>query len=163
MLALSWASYSGNDSHKLLLWDDEPYITENNWVTNPSLDSVRSLFTEPRVGNWHPLTWLSYIPEYYFCETNANCYKNTNIVLHGANSFLVFLLSGLVLSLLLREGDRSSFKLGDLTDRRVFIASLMVISGFTVISFISSVPTTTQNLPHFQTLNYFHEIVPKLE
>jgi|SaaInlV_200m_DNA_6_1039755.scaffolds.fasta_scaffold07776_1 tetratricopeptide (TPR) repeat protein len=125
MLALSWASYSGNDSHKLLLWDDEPYITENNWVTNPSLDSVRSLFTEPRVGNWHPLTWLSYIPEYYFCETNANCYKNTNIVLHGANSFLVFLLSGLVLSLLLREGDRSSFKLGDLTDRRVFIASLM--------------------------------------
>ena len=125
LLTLSWASYSGNASHKLLLWDDAPYITNNIWITNPSLEGVRSIFTESKVANWHPLTWLSYIPEYYFCETNASCYKNTNIFLHGINSFLVFLLSGLVLYLLVPAGDRSSFKLSALADRDIFAASLM--------------------------------------
>ena len=125
LLTLSWASYSGNASHELLSWDDAPYVTNNIWVTNPSLEGIRSLFTESKVANWHPLTWLSYIPEYYFCETNASCYKNTNIFLHGMNSFLVFLLSGLVFYTLSPEGGRGSFRLGELTRRDIFAASLM--------------------------------------
>lgn len=125
LLILSWVSYSGNASHKLLLWDDAPYVTNNSWVTNPSLEGVREIFTETKVANWHPLTWLSYIPEYYFCEINASCYKNTNSFLHGINSFLVFLLSGLVLYLLVPGRDRASFRLSDLTGKGIFAASLM--------------------------------------
>lgn len=125
LLILSWASYSGNASHTLLLWDDAAYVTNNTWITNPSLDGVSSLFTESKVSNWHPLTWLSYIPEYYFCETNAYCYKSTNIFLHATNSFLVFLLSGLVFYLLMPGGGGGAFRLSELAGRNIFPASLM--------------------------------------
>ncbi len=125
LLALSWLSYSGNNSHELLAWDDAPYVTNNNWVTNPSPDALIALFTESKVANWHPLTWLSYIPEYYFCETNASCYKTTNIFLHAANSFLIFLLATVVLQLLMSQEQRIVLQFGALTDERLFAASLM--------------------------------------
>jgi protein O-mannosyl-transferase len=125
LLAFSWISYSGNSSHELLAWDDEPYITNNNWVTNPSFDNVVSIFTESKVSNWHPLTWLSYIPEYYLCDTTASCYKNTNIFLHGINAFLVFLLSGIVLCLLLPDKNKKPFEFSSLTEKEIFAASLM--------------------------------------
>lgn len=95
---VSAALYSGNADHELLNWDDRTYVTNNPWVTNPNIDNVVSSFTEFRAGNWHPLTWLSYIPEYAFCGDRASCYKATNSVLHGINSFLVFLLTLLLVS-----------------------------------------------------------------
>lgn len=125
MLALSWASYSGNAAHTLLQWDDAPYITNNTWVTNPSLESLGAMFTESKVANWHPLTWLSYIPEYYFCGTDAYCYKNTNIFLHGLNSFLVFLLSGLVFCSLKLGRGGEAFELRRLSNPDFFIPSLL--------------------------------------
>ena len=125
MLGLSWVSYSGNASHELLAWDDEPYITNNNWVTNPSFENIVSIFTESRVSNWHPLTWLSYIPEYSLCGTTASCYKNTNIFLHGINAFLVFLLSGIVLCFLQADRNQKPFEFGLLKEKEIFAASLI--------------------------------------
>lgn len=125
MLGLSWVSYSGNDSHELLTWDDDLYITNNNWVTNPSFENIVSIFTESKVSNWHPLTWLSYIPEYAFCGTTASCYKSTNIILHGINAFLVFLLSGIVLTLLLPNRSMDLFRFAHEADKEIFSASLM--------------------------------------
>ena len=125
LLGLSWISYSGNDSHELLTWDDDLYITNNNWVTNPSFENVVSIFTESKVSNWHPLTWLSYIPEYALCGTTASCYKSTNIILHGINAFLVFLLSGIVLTLLLTDRSVDLFRFAREEDKEIFAASLM--------------------------------------
>jgi len=125
LLGLSLVSYSGNASHELLTWDDDLYITNNNWVTNPSFENIVSIFTESKVSNWHPLTWLSYIPEYALCGTTASCYKITNIILHGINAFLVFLLSGIVLSLSLPDRSVDLFKFGRQEDKEIYTASLM--------------------------------------
>lgn len=101
LLALCWLIYGGNAEHQLLHWDDITYVSANPWVTDPSWAGLGELFTEVRAQNWHPLTWLSYIPEYQLCGTKAACYKATNITLHAVNAFLVYWLSGLLLSLIL--------------------------------------------------------------
>ncbi|MCG8414097.1 MAG: hypothetical protein MI746_07745, partial [Pseudomonadales bacterium] len=99
------ASYGGNGSHELLQWDDVAYVSSNDWVTNPSWQGLIALFTEYRVFNWHPITWLSYIPEYALCGDNAACYKATNIVLHSINALLVFVLCGAILRLITIKSD----------------------------------------------------------
>jgi hypothetical protein len=99
MLALVICSilvYSGTDDHELLNWDDRSYVTNNPWVTNPNPSNLIDMFTGSRMANWHPLTWLSYVPEYALCADNASCYKFSNAVLHGLNGFLVAILVMLV-------------------------------------------------------------------
>ncbi len=96
-LLVSWLVYGGNRHHVILEWDDIVYVSTNPWVIDPSWENMRELFTRSRLGNWHPLTWMSYIPEYRLCGDKAVCYKATNITLHGFNSFLVFWLGYTVL------------------------------------------------------------------
>ncbi len=96
-LLVCWLVYGGNRHHVILNWDDVIYISTNPWIIDPSWSGVRELFTRSRLGNWHPLTWLSYIPEYRLCGNQAVCYKATNITLHAFNSFLVFWLGYTVL------------------------------------------------------------------
>jgi Tfp pilus assembly protein PilF len=99
MLALVICSvlvYSSTDDHELLNWDDRSYVTNNPWVTNPNPSNLIDMFTGSRMANWHPLTWLSYAPEYALCADNASCYKFSNAVLHGLNGFLVAILVMLV-------------------------------------------------------------------
>ena len=91
--------YVGYDDHELLNWDDRTYVSNNPWVTNPGWSNVVATFTGIRAGNWHPLTWLSFVPEYALCGDRAACYKLTNSVLHGLNSLLVALLTLQCLSL----------------------------------------------------------------
>lgn len=95
---LAGLSYLGNSNHQLLHWDDITYISANPWVTEPSWKHFKQLMTGVLLGNWHPVTLISYIPEYAICKTDANCYKTTNIILHGLNSFLVYYLAWIVFS-----------------------------------------------------------------
>lgn len=96
LVACSILVYSGTADHELLNWDDRSYVTNNPWVTNPSPGNLLAMFTGSRMANWHPLTWLSYVPEYALCGDNASCYKFSNAVLHGLNGFLVAILVMLV-------------------------------------------------------------------
>jgi hypothetical protein len=41
-------------------WDDNLYIYENPNVLSLNSHFVQWAFTTFQVGNWHPLTWLSY-------------------------------------------------------------------------------------------------------
>ncbi len=106
IIGLSFLSYYGTSGHVLLHWDDLSYITYNPWVTNPSMNNIFSLFSEIRMNNWHPLTWLSFIPEYALCGSDASCYKITNIILHCLNSILVYFLFILILNFNLHYHDK---------------------------------------------------------
>jgi protein O-mannosyl-transferase len=97
-LSLTGVSYFGNAGHQFLHWDDITYVTSNSWVTDPSWPGFKQLFTGFHLLNWHPLTWLSYIPEYFFFGEQASAYKTTNIVLHAINALLVYNLTLLLLS-----------------------------------------------------------------
>ncbi len=98
LLLLSLLIYGGTSDHQLLNWDDRSYTVENPWVTNPNLSNLVAMFTEVRMANWHPLTWLSFVPEYAFCDDFALCYKIDNSILHALNALLVAMLATVIVN-----------------------------------------------------------------
>jgi protein O-mannosyl-transferase len=71
------------------VWDDKPYIMVNDLVKNFNL---KGIFTEFVVGNYHPLTVLSYAIEYALVKEQTWLYHLDNLMLHTINSWLVFKL-----------------------------------------------------------------------
>ncbi len=72
-----------------LVWDDKPYITLNDIVKNFDL---KGIFTEYAVGNYHPLTMLSFAIEWALVKEQTWLYHFDNLILHTINSWLVFRL-----------------------------------------------------------------------
>jgi len=74
------------------VWDDRIYIYENTNIQSLSCQSLHWMLTSFHAGNWHPLTWLSHAIDYAFWGLNPFGHHLTNIILHGLNASLVFLL-----------------------------------------------------------------------
>src|SRR5262249_49348239 len=55
-------------------------------------DSLRWAFTTAHAYNWHPLTWLSHMADCELYGLNPAGHHLTSLLLHAANSVLVFLL-----------------------------------------------------------------------
>jgi protein O-mannosyl-transferase len=74
-------------------WDDNGYLTSNALVKSFSLESLRKIAVTPVMGNYHPLTMLTYMLEYRLAGLNPFVYHLTNLVLHVLNTCLVFRLA----------------------------------------------------------------------
>jgi tetratricopeptide (TPR) repeat protein len=73
--------------------DDESYITENhNLDSGITGESLRWAFTSFDCYNWHPITWISYLLDVQLYGNNASGHHLTNLILHLANTLLLFLL-----------------------------------------------------------------------
>jgi tetratricopeptide (TPR) repeat protein len=74
-------------------YDDTTYV-----VKNPHLPSgltpngIAWAFTSSYAGNWHPVTWLSYLLEYQLFGPRAEVFHLTNLLLHIATAVLLFLV-----------------------------------------------------------------------
>jgi protein O-mannosyl-transferase len=75
-------------------YDDGPYVTQNRYVQNGlTLDGIRWALTTTQSGNWHPLTWLTLqLDSTFYGSVRAAGYHLTNVLLHAANSGLLFLV-----------------------------------------------------------------------
>jgi tetratricopeptide (TPR) repeat protein len=72
-------------------FDDTVYVTANGRVQDGiSLDGVRWAFTSTEALNWHPLTWVSLQLDSELFGHEPWGYHLTNLVLHAANSVLLF-------------------------------------------------------------------------
>jgi outer membrane protein assembly factor BamD (BamD/ComL family) len=74
------------------VWDDIQYIIENKRIRSLDVQALRVMFTTFYVGNWHPLTWISHTIDYKLWGLDSTGHHLTNIILHGLNAFVVFLL-----------------------------------------------------------------------
>ena len=73
---------------------DDPIYVSTNVHLREGL-SGRGLawcFQTTTLGNWIPLTWLSYLLDYQWHGADPRGYHLTNIVLHAANAALLFLV-----------------------------------------------------------------------
>jgi Flp pilus assembly protein TadD len=74
-------------------YDDTDYVTQNLHVrTGLTWDNVRWAATARYAGNWHPLTWISHMLDCELYGPKPAGHHVTNLVLHMANSVLVFLI-----------------------------------------------------------------------
>ena len=86
------ALYLPSLGHGFLRYDDQEYVTENLPVRSGlTLDGLVWAF-EAHVSNWHPLTWLSHMLDCQVFGLHAAGHHLTNVLLHVANTVLLFLL-----------------------------------------------------------------------
>lgn len=94
MLVLSvlvLATYARIIGHDFIDLDDLTYITLNPPVAKGlSLDGFRWAFTNTHAGNWHPLTWLSHMLDVSLFGLKPGCHHLVSLILHGANTLLLF-------------------------------------------------------------------------
>jgi protein O-mannosyl-transferase len=74
-------------------FDDDFYILRNPFIKDFSWHGVRAIFTSFYSSNYHPLTTLTYLLEYRYFGLNPFPYHLFNVLLHLANTWLVFHLA----------------------------------------------------------------------
>ena len=76
-----------------LFFDDSSYVVNNSHLTSGlSWANFVWAFRSLDYANWHPVTWLSYMLDYEFYGPKPDGQHLTNVLLHGLNSVLVFLV-----------------------------------------------------------------------
>ncbi len=88
LLTLLCFSYTLNN--QFLYWDDNQFIFNNIYIRRLSWENIKYLFSHEFGANWQPLTMLSYSVNYYFSKFSPAGYFFTNVLLHVANTALVF-------------------------------------------------------------------------
>jgi tetratricopeptide (TPR) repeat protein len=73
-------------------YDDNLYVSENQHVLNGlTQDSIIWAFTTtPHIGNWLPLTWLSFMLDCQLFGPNPGWMHFLNLLMHIANTLLLF-------------------------------------------------------------------------
>jgi hypothetical protein len=97
LIIITWVLYSGSLNNQLTTWDDKNYINENTFIRSTKTDSLKALF-HPNVqdggfimGNYHPLTIISYAYDYKKGGLDPRSYHVTNLIFHIFNTLLVYL------------------------------------------------------------------------
>ena len=74
-------------------YDDQVYVTENVHVQRGlTWESVKWAFCTPTVPYWHPVTMLSHMLDCELFGLKAWGHHLTNLLLHAANTLMVFLV-----------------------------------------------------------------------
>ena len=80
-------------NYEFFSWDDLGYVRDNPAIqAGLSCKSVVWAFSTTRVGLWLPVTWLSFMLDFELYGLNAGGYHLTNLLLHLANTLLLFLV-----------------------------------------------------------------------
>ena len=83
--------YGAVGTFELVNWDDPTYISENPTVLRGlSWSTAWWALTTGHSPYWHPLTWLSHLLDISLFGTNAGPYHVVNLILHTANTLLLF-------------------------------------------------------------------------
>ncbi len=74
-------------------YDDPVYLAENPHVRDGvTWSGIVWAFTTANDANWIPLTWISHMLDCQLFGLNSGLHHLTNVVLHGVNAVLLFLL-----------------------------------------------------------------------
>jgi tetratricopeptide (TPR) repeat protein len=73
-------------------WDDDAYITGNQDIQEFTAGNIKKIFSSSYVGNYQPITMLTYMVEHFLFGLNPSGYHGTSVLLHCVNGLLVFAL-----------------------------------------------------------------------
>jgi tetratricopeptide (TPR) repeat protein len=85
--------YSPVRNHRFVNYDDDSYVTENAHVqAGITGETISWAITSTEHDNWHPLTWLSHALDCDMFGVRPGAMHFTNVLIHGLNVVLLFLL-----------------------------------------------------------------------
>jgi fumarate reductase subunit C len=125
LFLLTFLVYTPALNNDFVNWDDDGYVYENRNIQSLNLSSLYWMVTSFHEANWHPLTWLSLSLDYALWGLNPLGYHLTNIILHGSNTLLVFLL---VIQLIMKAQEVSGIPRPFNTKLPITTKSMMVAS-----------------------------------
>ena len=77
--------------YDFVFYDDDAYVYANSAIKGGlTLSSLKWAFGM-HLGNWHPVTWLSYLLEISMFGMNAGHFHVVNLLLHAGSTVLLFL------------------------------------------------------------------------
>src|SRR6185369_8022572 len=89
VVVLYWPAHRFEFVH----YDDPQFITENEVIQKGlGWQGLAYAFTQPVVGNWHPLTTLSHMLDCELFGTRAGAHHVVNMFFHALNATLLFAL-----------------------------------------------------------------------
>ncbi len=94
IIALSvFVIFKQTGGYSFISFDDGAYIKNNvHVIKGLSLKNIKWAFTTGLTGNWHPLTWISYMLDVELYGVTPGMIHMTNVFLHTINSLLLFLV-----------------------------------------------------------------------
>ncbi len=93
LVLMTVAAYMGVLQCGFVNYDDELYVTNNPHLTAGfTLGNVRWMLTTLTAGNWHPLTWLSFLLDAQILGIQPAGFHATNLILHVLGSVMLFLV-----------------------------------------------------------------------
>ena len=94
LCALAFGVFAGALGNGFTNWDDDKYVLENTAIERLDGSSVRAMLSPSsiHVGNWAPVTILSYAVDHALWGKRPFGYHLTNVLLHALCTALLFLL-----------------------------------------------------------------------
>lgn len=93
LAVLTWFAFEPGLKNGFVDWDDLKYITENGCIQLKGKELFRNLFfgeCKFVMGNYHPLTVMTYAWNFQSGKFNPEIYHRTNLILHIINTMLMF-------------------------------------------------------------------------
>jgi len=82
IVILTWLYLSVCLQNQFTNWDDPGYIKDNHIIKDLSMDGLKAIFTEPIMGNYHPITILTYALEYSKVRLDPWLYHFDSLLFH---------------------------------------------------------------------------------
>jgi len=93
IIAFTALLYSHTLQNGFTVLDDDAYILNNPYLKNFTLKGIAAIFSSFYAANYHPLTTLSWFIEYNVFGADPLPFHLDNVLLHLANTWLVYKLA----------------------------------------------------------------------
>jgi protein O-mannosyl-transferase len=88
--AVTWLFYKVCLNNQFTNWDDPGYIKDNALIKDISSEGLKNIFSNSVMGNYHPLTILTYAVEYSYVRLQPWLYHLDSLLFHIAVTILVY-------------------------------------------------------------------------
>ncbi|MCX6269426.1 MAG: tetratricopeptide repeat protein [Bacteroidetes bacterium] len=93
VVVVTAAAFYPSVGNNFVNWDDVVYIMNNDMIKTISFSNLTRIFSSFFMGNYHPMTMLSFAFDYSIFKVSAPGYHLHNLILHLINAVLVFFVS----------------------------------------------------------------------
>lgn len=96
VLILTFAAFYPSLQNGFVNWDDKEYILENPFIKHLSFENIKIFFSGFFLGNYHPLTMLSFAVDYKTGGLDPLVYHVSNLVFHMVTTVMLYFLAKLL-------------------------------------------------------------------